>query len=272
MGGKAARRAALFGEALGLFLFKSKMLLMRMMQYRFNFVMGLLVAFGFSALGPLAQFLLYSNSNGYPGWNWDQMLLFQAVLLLVNGLTDILFGSVRSAIDSLMEKGEFDRLLLRPYPPLMILLTSGFKPYGLGTVAVGAAGTLWAVVRIGVPAGALGFAFFFVFLMARLLLQAGVHILYCFFTVRWVYPMRLGEITDKILAYGNYPMEIYPAFLRALFTTALPFAIACYWPAKALLGPVSWSAFASLGGTALLVLVAFALWKRQLKSYVSGGG
>lgn len=267
-----SHRVSLAAEAVSLFFFNSKMLLMRMMQYRFNFIMGLLVAFGFSALGPLAQFLLYSNSNGYPGWNWDQMLLFQAVLLLVNGLTDILFGSVRRTIDNLMERGEFDRLLLKPYPPLMMLLTSGFKPYGLGTVAVGIAGTIWAVVRIGVPAGALGFVYFFVFLLARILLQAGVHILYCFFTVRWIYTMRLDEITDKILSYGNYPMEIYPIVLRTLFTTALPFAIACYWPAKALLGPVSWTAFTALGGTFLFVLVTVLLWKHQLKSYVSGGG
>ncbi len=269
---KKHRFMAIASEAVSLFFFNSKMLLMRMMQYRFNFIMGLFVAFGFSALGPLAQFLLYSNSNGYPGWNWDQMLLFQAVLLLVNGLTDILFGSVRRTIDSLMEKGEFDRLLLKPFPPLLMLLTSGFKPYGLGTVVVGIAGTLWAVIRIGMPAGVLGFVYFIIFLFARVLLQAGVHILYCFFTVRWIYPMRLDEITDKILSYGNYPMEIYPMFLQTVFTTVVPFAIACYWPAKALLGPVSWTAFTALGGTILFVLVTVLLWKHQLKSYVSGGG
>jgi ABC-2 type transport system permease protein len=259
-------------DAIGLFGLNSKILLMRKMQYRADFAMGVLVALGFSALGPLAQFLLYSKSNGYPGWSWDQMLLFQATLLLMGGICDVLFGTLRENIDALMEKGEFDRLLLRPYPPLMLLLTGGFKPYGLGSVLVGIGAVIYAAARLGFPGGVGGCLLFFLFLAARLVLQIAVHVLYCFFSVRWVYTMRLGEIMDKVMSYGNYPMEIFPRAIRVIFETFLPFAIACYWPAKALLGPLGWMAAASVGGTVLFLCFTLALWRGQLKSYVSAGG
>jgi ABC-2 type transport system permease protein len=270
MNGNAKKYSA--WDAFGLFGLNSKILLMRKMQYRADFAMGVVVAIGFSALGPLAQFLLYSKSNGYPGWTWDQMLLFQATLLLMGGICDVLFGTLRENIDALMEKGEFDRLLLRPYPPLMLLLTGGFKPYGLGSVLVGVGALVYAGARLGFPGGLSGMSLFLLFAIARILLQISINVLYCFFSVRWVYTMRLGEIMDKVMSYGNYPMEIFPRAIRIVFETFLPFAIACYWPAKALLGPLGWMAAASLAGTVLFLFFTLALWRGQLKSYVSAGG
>lgn len=243
-----------------------------MLAYRADFVLSVLVSFLFSAMGPLFQFLLYTNSSGYPGWSWDEILVFQGVLILTGGLCETVFGSLRWQIDSLMERGEFDRLLLKPWPPLMLLMTSGFNASGFGSVLVGAGATIWAVARLGFPGGGIGIAVFLVFLAARIALQASAHILYCFFTVRWVYTMRLGEIMDKILGWGNYPVEVFPRFLRMIFTTVLPFSVACYWPSKALLGPVGWMSLASLTGLGLFLAFTLFLWKGQLAKYTSAGG
>lgn len=254
------------------FFFHSRIVLMRMLAYRLDFILGILVSFLFSALAPLFQFLLYTNSSGYPGWSWDEILVFQGILILTGGLCETAFGSLRSNITALLERGEFDRLLLKPLPPLFIIMTSGFNPSGAGSLIVGAAATVWAVARIGIPGGATGILLFLVFLTARLALQAAAHILYCFFTVRWVYTMRLEEIMDKILAWGNYPVEVFPRFVQLLFTTIIPFSVACYWPARALLGPTGWLALASLAGTGLLVWGTLLLWKHQLEQYTSAGG
>jgi ABC-2 type transport system permease protein len=259
-------------DAFELFFLNAKIVLMRMMAYRVDFVLSLIVTLGFSAMGPLFQYLLYSNSRGYPGWNFDQILVFQAALLLLGGLAETCFGSIRASIDALMANGEFDRLLLKPWPPLLLIMTSGFNPAGLGSLSVGLGLTVWASLRIGLPGGLAGVGLFAVFLAARLALQAGVHILYCFFTVRWVYTMRLSEIMDKILAWGNFPLEVFPRVLQLIFVTFVPFSIACYWPAKALLGPVGILALASLGGTALFLTLTILLWRGQLKSYASAGG
>jgi len=98
------------------------------------------------------------------------MLLFQGVLLFGAGLCDLLFGSVRENIDGLMRKGEFDRLLLRPYPTLLLILTSGFKPQGFGSFTVGAGAVAWAWIRIGTPAGLPGLGLFVVFILGRALI------------------------------------------------------------------------------------------------------
>lgn len=259
-------------DAIDLFLLNARIVLMRLMAYRVDFVLSLVVGLGFSAMGPVFQFLLYQRSAGYPGWSLEEILLFQAVLLLIGGLCETAFGSIRVSIDGLMERGEFDRLLLKPWPPLLIILTSGFNPSGIGTLLAGSGLCIWAIIHTGLPAGGLGIIFFIIFLALRLLLQASVHILYCFFTVRWVYTMRLSEIMDKIMNWGNYPLEVFPRALRLVFTTFLPFSVACYWPAKSLLAPLGWAALASAGGVILFFAFTLALWRGQLSRYTSAGG
>jgi ABC-2 type transport system permease protein len=265
-------RASAIREALGLFGLNSRIVLMRGMAYRLDFALSIAVSLGFSAIGPLFQFFLYRKSNGYPGWTWDQILVFQAVLLLLNGLCETLFGSMRGQIDALMQNGEFDRLLLKPRAPLLLILTGGFTPSGLGALIAGIAATAWACARSGLPGGAAGLLLFPAFVAARILLQMSAHIVYCVLTVRWVYTMRLAEIIDKILNWGNYPLEVFPKAARLAFSTVLPFSVACYWPAKALLGPLGWLALSSLGGTAALFVICLALWRAQLRRYASGGG
>ncbi len=245
---------------------------MRGMAYRADFAISIAVSLLFSAMGPLFQFFLYRNSNGYPGWTWDQILVFQAVLLLSNGLCETLLGGVRGQIEGLMQNGEFDRVLLKPWPPLLLILSGGFNPAGLGGLVAGVAAIAWAGWNAGLPGGAVGVAAFLVFLAARLLLQAAVHIVYCALTVRWVYPMRLPEIVDKILNWGNFPLEVFPRILQLVFTTIVPFSLACHWPAKALLGEAGPVSVASLACAAVGFFLCVLFWNAQLKRYSSGGG
>jgi ABC-2 type transport system permease protein len=263
---------SVLAEIFELFFLQARIVFMRLLAYRVDFVLSIVVSLGFSVMGPLFQFLLYRNSRGYPGWSWDEILVFQAVLLLVGGLSETLFGAVRGQMENMTANGEFDRLLIKPRRPLLLIMTAGFSPSGLGGFLVGLVLTAWAAIHAGLPGGVLGVALFLVFIVVRVVFQAAVQILYCFFTLRWVYPMRLGEIFDKVLAWGNNPLEIFPQALRMVFCTVVPFAVAAYWPAKALLGPVSWLALTSVAGVGLFLLVVLMLWKRQLAKYSSAGG
>lgn len=266
------RLAKSASEALDLFLLQSKIVLMRMLAYRVDFVLSLVVALGFSSLAPLFQFLLYRSSNGYPGWSWDQILVFQSVLLLTQGLSETLFGAIRGQVESMMANGEFDRLMIKPRRPLLLILTGGFQPSGLGSVIAGIILVVISSARAGLPPGAMGVLVFLALLGVRLVFQVAVQVLYCFFTLRWVYPMRLSEIMDKVQAWGNYPLEIFPRALGVVFSTVVPFSIACHWPARALLEPVGLMALGAVAGTGAFLALSLVLWRHQLRKYSSGGG
>jgi ABC-2 type transport system permease protein len=258
--------------AAGLFLWQAQVKLQRLMQYRADFFIGVFVSFGFSLMGPLFQFLLYTRTRGYPGWSWSQILLFQGVLLLVGGLRDTLFGEVQMQIDRLMDKGEFDQLLLKPCPPLLNLLVCGFSPKALGTLLVGGSAVTWAWLSSGSPVTLSAILLFLLFLGASILLFSCASIFYCSLTVRWIYTMRLGEMLGKVLMFSDFPLNVYPLALRTVFVTVLPFSIAIHWPAQALLGrlePGAWIAFCA---TVAAWALSYMFWLSQMKRYSSGGG
>jgi ABC-2 type transport system permease protein len=260
------------GPGLRLFGLQSQIKLQRLLQYRTDFAVGMVACFGLAATGPVFQLLIYSRTNGYPGWTWPQILVFQAILLLSTGIREAVFGDVRPQIEQLVERGEFDRLLVKPFPPLLLLLTGGFAPHALGTLVAGAGTLIWAAQYSGGAPGPMAYLLFLVFLGAATLLHLSVHILYCTLTLRWTYPLRLSESMDRVTTFGEYPLEVFPLALRTMFLTVLPLSVATYWPAQALLGRANAGAVIALAGTGCLAGAVVWLWGRQLRHYTSAGG
>src|SRR3954462_2468935 len=85
-----------------------KMKLKRALAFRLNFAANLLISLFYSVLFSVFQFCVYAGLHGYPGWSAEQMLLFQAVLLIWTGRIDFLFGGVREFIDIEVTHGNFD--------------------------------------------------------------------------------------------------------------------------------------------------------------------
>ncbi len=258
--------------ALELFSLQSQLKLQQLMQYRLDFFLGILLTFGVAAVGPLLQFLIYTQTKGYPGWNLNQILLFQAVFLLSTGIEATCFGEVRGTLGRLMVRGEFDRLLLKPFPPLLQLFTSGFSPYSLGTLLLGCGIVAWTWLRSGADLTLSAFFSFLVFLTIGVMLSLSASILYCALTVRWVYTSMLRLLLDFMFYYTGRPLDVYPLFWRTLFITVLPFSVAVHWPAQALLGRLDLSAWIAAGATLIIWLGVLWFWGRQLKQYTSAGG
>jgi ABC-2 type transport system permease protein len=256
----------------GLYALQSGAKVRQLIQYRTDFFFGVLLTFGFSIMGPLFQFLIFTKTRGYPGWTFDQMLVLQGVLLTSTGICNSLLGGVRQQIDQLVQRGELDRLLLKPFPPLMLVLTGGFSPYAVGTIVLGIVVLSIACARAGIVVLASSIGLFLVMLTAGVTLFAAAVILYATLSVRWVYTGRLGEIIDKVLQFGEFPSEIYPPILSTVFMTILPLTVFAYWPAQALLGRLGPMAWVALAGAITVCTLAALGWRGQLRRYTSAGG
>jgi ABC-2 type transport system permease protein len=255
-----------------LFLFNCKIRISRSIEFRFDFCLGLFVSLTLSAIGPLVQYLIFTQTNGYPGWSIDQIVLFQGMLLLWLGIKDTIFGDLRNMVQNLVRKGEFDRLLLKPYPPIGVILASGFYYYGTGTIIAGIVVIAYAInkMQLMINPGQLGW--FFLFLIAGLILYMGFMVLFCTLVVIFVFTFRAGEILDKILRFSEFPLEIFPRLTRVVFITVFPFAVWIYFPAQALLGRLETKALLGVVFSILFFWINLNLWNWGLKKYTSAGG
>lgn len=246
--------------------------LSRAMAYKTNFIMAIFFNLLFSFIAPLIQLLIYKNTPGYPGWSFEEMLVFQAVLLFWLGLIETLFGEVRPTVSAVITHGAFDRFLLLPYPTSWIILTSGFNYRGLGTMLNGLAAMIYFVWSMSLEISWWHYALFFVYLVSGILFYMSLLLLYSTLALWLVRVDRLKEVIDQLIFFGNFPAQAFSGGLRIIYMVFLPMAIWVHYPAQALLGRTEDSSFYAIVIAVAFLVFANVIWRYQLKKYTSAGG
>jgi ABC-2 type transport system permease protein len=259
-------------DALRLFVKASTIKLVRAMQYRANFAVGLAVALVQSLLLPAFQLLLFTSTAGFVGWTIDQVLLFQSVMLLFTGLARTLFDDVFATMSVTVKNGDFDRVLLLPHAPLVTLLTSGFSfPY-LGSAALGLAGSVYFAARAqtGHTLRNLGLAA--AVLLVGLVFYVALVVFYCAFVLTWIEFHRVRELLDKVFFFSSFPAEGYSRTLRFAYLFLFPVSIWAYYPAQILLDRAGIHVLVAMAAGIALFAASVSVWNHRLGGYTSAGG
>ena len=257
---------------LEIFMWNCKLNIAKSMSYRLDFFIGLLVNLLIACAGPIFQYLLFSQVNGYPGWSMQEIVLFQGMMLLVWGLRSLLFGNVAGYVQNLIYQGSLDQLLLRPYSCIGMILANGFSLDGVGTVVAGCvisvvamcklrmcpAWYIWIMVLAAVALGLLFFVAFDIFLASVM--------------IRLINIGRLNEMFYTIAKFGQYPLEVYPRRMQIVFISVMPFAVWVNIPCKILLHGLQ--AYMLLPILTVVIIFGAALygWNGCMKHYTSAGG
>lgn len=258
---------------LRLFYYQSKLKISRAMMYRFDFLIGMTVALCFSSIGPVLQYLIFTQTKGFPGWNLKQIILFQGVLLFVLGIRRILFGDLHYFVTELIQKGDLDRLLIKPSPAIGIILASGFNLNGIGTLLAGSVIMGYSIhaLDLTITAGAIGL--FALSILFGIVLFLALEIMFTCAVIVLVNIGRLDDIVQSITGFGEYPLSIFTAALKIALVTFIPFAVWVNYPAEALLN--RWDngqAAVSFLVCMLLLGISLSFWKLCLRRYTSAGG
>lgn len=246
--------------------------LKRALAFRVNFVMTLFISLGYTFAFSLFQFFIYKGVNGFPGWDLEQVLLFQAFLIFWTGVTEFLFGGVKYIIDVEIMYGNFDRYFLLPHHPLVSLFTRGVDLYALASVMAGFAGIVIMAVRMDLQISfgmVLMSALFFV---SGLLFYISLLICYCSLTLLLVKMDRLREILDKIIFFGSFPIDVYFGAGKIFFLMVFPTALWVYVPAQILLNRFNEVSYFSLAASLFFFIASVSFWKFQQSKYASAGG
>ncbi|THF74084.1 ABC transporter permease [Cohnella fermenti] len=257
---------------LRLYVWHMKLSVSRAMIYRFDFVTGLLVSVLVSGIGPFVQYLFFTQTRGYPGWTLSEILLFQGLLLLWFGIRDLLFGDIRGTVMNLVWKGDFDRLLLKPYPPIGVILCSGFNLGGIGSLLAGILVLSLAARRVELHLSPGTLLMLLIVTLCGLLLYMAISVLFSSILIMLVQMGRIGEMFDRIMDFANYPVNIFPLFLRTALIVGLPFAVWTYYPAQLLLNRADHRIWFAAASCLVLFWLSLKLWNRCLRNYTSAGG
>ena len=241
---------------------------MNELQYRANFVVQLLQSLVAIGTGLIVLALIFDRTDQLGGWTRPQLLVVMGVFTLVGGLIGFAIEPNMGRVMGEIERGTFDYVLTKPVDSQLLASLREFRIWRLTDAIVGSAVLVWGLADLsgGFDAGQIaGFA---------VTLVAGTMLIYCLWLVLtagafWVVRMEMvQELFTGLYRAGQYPVTIYPAWLRVMLTYLVPLGFAITVPSESLTGRLTATRLAVTIG---FVVVAFAatrwFWRRGTRRY-----
>jgi ABC-2 type transport system permease protein len=237
-------------------------------QYRVNFVVQLLQSAIALTVGILVLSLVYSHTSELNGWSHPELLCVLGIQILMGGLIKTYIQPNMMRLMDDVREGKLDYALTKPEDSQVLVSIREVRIWQVVDVVSGAVvlGVGLSEVTANVGADdALAFAIALLF---------GAVMIYCFWlaisTVAfWVVNMwHAVELFDGVFRTGQWPVGIYPGWLRYSVTFLVPIAFAVTVPAQAVTSRLQWQ---TLVVAALFAVVLFAFtrwfWRFGLSRY-----
>lgn len=210
------------------------------------------------------------------GWNvWDVVFLYSMFLAALG--VQSFFTMQLMEIETHVQDGTLDQMLVRPVPVLVQILGQRVNFKDITHVLLGAAGIVLAADRLGLPWTPTRIAYLVLAIVCGATVLAGIMLALCslaFWTMHSrVFLSGTQEIQEIV---QHYPAHIFGTWFLPLISTLLPFAFVNYYPSRLLLnheaGLPTW--FLVIGPPAAaagVVAAALGVWRTGLTRYQGSG-
>ncbi|HML46236.1 MAG TPA: ABC-2 family transporter protein, partial [Clostridia bacterium] len=196
-----------------------------------------------------------------------------ATALMCFGLAELVSRGFDS-FPNLIRKGDFDRILLRPRSTFLQAMTIRFHLHRLSRVVGGGILLTVCLSLEGIRLSPLDALMLLQAVVAGWLTYTGVFIFICavsFFTIQpldWMYVFTNGSYQ-----VAKVPYPYLPAWLKRMFTVAVPMFLFCYYPLAAICGwgEPYWMGFLALPAGAAFFLLSKLSWNIGVRHYGSTG-
>jgi ABC-2 type transport system permease protein len=245
------------------------------MQYKFDFVTSTIIQAFMGTYDYMVTLAILWRFKTVAGWNIYEVGILYAISKIGWGLYRAFLEEV-DRFEGYIVRGEFDSILIRPWPSLFTLISRNFEINRLSFVMQGsvimaisvrpllATGALtWAEV------GHLGLACLWT---ALIFCAVGIATSAAAFVI--VRVEELQVFTQNATQTASlYPLEIYPNWLKYMLLTVIPLSVGNYVPVRYLLdkGGTWFSLAAPPAAAAVTMAVAVKLWHLGETRYHSTG-
>lgn len=247
--------------------------LKRMMEYKGDFIVGII---GF-LLGQLTNmlflFIVFSQIPSLMGWTLEQVIFIYGFSLIPKGLDHLFFDNLWSIGHFTVRKGDFDKYLTRPINPLFHVMVEKLQIDALGELLMGV-----ALICITMPSVSIQWSVTKVLLI--LLVIPFATMIYVGIKTATAaiafWTKRSGNVTFMFYMvndFAKYPVTIYNNFVKTVITYIIPFAFTAFYPANYIL--TGENPLFNIGFTVVISIVIMTIgvciWNKGIKAYESAG-
>ncbi|ETI68235.1 ABC transporter permease [Neobacillus vireti] len=244
------------------------------MQYRTSFWLLSIGQFFIPFSIFVGLYFLFERFGQIKGWQFFEVALCFAVIHMAFSLSEC-FARGFDMFSSLVVKGEFDRLLVRPRSTFVQVLGSKFEFTRVGRLLQSVIVLVWALSNLPIEWSTIKAITLALMIVSGVFIFTGIYMLaatMCFWTVQG---LEVASIfTDGGREMAQYPLNIYQKWVARFFTYVIPFGTVNYLPLQYILGKGDGNELIHmltpvLGS--LFILPCFLVWQFGVRHYRSTG-
>lgn len=245
--------------------------LMAQMEYRVNFLMGILVECAFQCIKILYVIVVYQTGIVINGLSPDGILFFVGTYNIMTGILCAFFFFNFTKISEYVRDGSLDIFITKPIS-LQFMVTLRYVDFGtpIPNLLSGFAMVAIAWNRLGIDVGWVNLGGYALFMGSSVVLTYALILfpsLLSFWTVK---TQAIYDITYALWDFNNMPMGIYSKWITRIGVYVIPIFVITNFPPLFVLGRMSLlqAAWALICPVVLMVLVRL-FWNHAVRNYTS---
>ena len=240
------------------------------LEYRANFLTHILLSvlgIAWSVAG-VSIFFLHTDHIG--DWSFHEVLIVLGLFQMFIGLVDTLLTPNVQDFTEHLRLGTMDFILTKPLNSQFHSSLRRINIWRLGDTLLGLALIAYAAAQLRVsPSFERVLLFVVLGVCAALILYSLIMLLIT--SAFWF--VQLENVMELLFTFyeaGRFPVNIFPAWVRALLTFVVPIAFVTTVPASVLLGRLTGEfVLFSIGVAAILLTVSVMFWRFAVRHYSS---
>lgn len=248
------------------------------MQYKAAFWVDLIGFLVTSGIDFVVIAILFTRFDSLAGWSIYEIGLLYALTQISFSFAEMIMRGFDAPFETMMQRGSFDGVLIRPLDSFFQVLSSEFQLRRLGRTAQASAVLIFALSNLAIDWTFAKIALFVLTLIAGTIIYSAIIVIgatICFWTIKT--PEVINAFTHGGNQLASYPLSIYNEWIRRIFLMVIPIAFTNYPTALVLLnrsdphGLAAQIAWASPLVALVFFGVARLFWQYGVNSYQSTG-
>lgn len=249
-----------------------KQYLKGLMEYRVDFLIGMVGFLFTQGSGLLFLYVIFQNIQSLAGFSLDQILLMYGLSLIPKGIDHLFFDNIW-LLPRYVRQGGMDRYMLRPINALYVFLIERFQPDAFGEIILGSVLVVTTLNNLQLSITYIQIIVIVLTLFIGIFIFTGLKLATAStsFWLKNSYP--LIQVTYNLSDFMKYPITVFPKVMQIILTYLIPYALVSYFPAMYLFGEVSIIQLSLylLGITLFIIVLGLFVWQKGLKNYESAG-
>lgn len=242
---------------------------MNELQYRSNFFLQLLQSVLTLGAGLVGLAVVFGRTTNLSGWSRPELLVVMGVFTMVGGITNTFVVPNMQKLVEDIQRGTLDFALTKPADAQTLVSVRQISIWRSVDIFTGLIVLIVGLVQLGENNDGIKGAVSLV-----MLLLLGSWTIYCFWLILassafwFIRVNEMQELFQGLFRSGQYPVRIYPGWMRFGLTFLVPIGFAVTVPAEAATNRLTGTTvIVSLAAAALFGIGSRWIWRTGLKRY-----